>query len=183
MSTIAYALNMNSRDTVQPRQTSSRASATAGPGPTPAPTPTPTQGSAPKGGISAYSDALSALVPAEVLTVHALVISAVTAKIDDGSKITDVSTLWWAFYGMCFLSIFLYVIPRLMGGWWETLDFLRMLIPLFAFVGWTMLQPTSAFEAVAPSLTIGQRTIAAIFLGVVLGACATMLAYKADGKQ
>jgi hypothetical protein len=172
MSTIVFAQNMNSRDVVQPPP---HVGATAGQ------TPTPAAGS--KSGISAYSDALSALVPAEVLTVHALVISTVTAKVDDGSQITDLNTLWWAFYGMCLLSIFLYVVPRLMGGWWDQLDFLRMLIPLFAFVGWTMLQPTSAFDAIAPSLTIAQRTIAAVFLGVFLGACATVLAYKADAKQ
>src|SRR5882724_8115744 len=135
------------------------------------------------GGISTYTDALAALVPAEVLTVHALIISAVTTKTDQGAKITDMSSLSWAFYGMCALSVFIYIVPRAMGGQWDRVDILRMLVPLFAFIGWTMLQPTSAFDAVAPSVTIAQRTIVAIFFAVILGALATVFAYKADAKK
>jgi hypothetical protein len=133
-------------------------------------------------GISTYSDALAALVPAEILTIHALVVTAVTTKTDQGAKITDMETLWWAFYGMCILSVFIYVIPRKFGGRWDRLDLVRMLIPLFAFVGWTMLQPTSAFDAIVPLFSIAQRTIVAIFLAVILGVAATLLAYSADAK-
>lgn len=133
------------------------------------------------GGIKTYSDALTALVPAEILTVHALVISVTTKTENQIATVTDAGTLKWAFWGLLLLSILIYAIPRATGGKWDNYDYLRMLIAPLAFVGWTMLQPTSAFSAVA-SLATAPRTVAATFLAIVLGLVATALAYKADAK-
>jgi hypothetical protein len=133
-------------------------------------------------GVTSYADALSALVPAEVLTVHALVISVTTKTVNGVAEITYRPTLALAFWGLVVLGVIIYAIPRATGGRWDRWDYVRMLIPALAFVGWTMLQPTSAFDAVFESVTQPQRTVAALFLAVVLGLAAGVLAYQADAK-
>lgn len=49
-----------------------------------------------------------------------------------------------------------------------------------AFVGWTMLQRVSAFDAIFPSLGDANRTVIAVIGAFILGVAATLLAYKAD---
>ena len=129
-----------------------------------------------------YIDALAALVPAEVLAAHALVISYATKTENKVATITDPDTLWIAFWSLCTVSLILYAVPRAIGGRWEKRDWGRLFIPCFAFVGWTMLQTTSAFDAVF-SITQPRRALYAIILALVLGAVATALAYKIDQKQ
>jgi hypothetical protein len=134
-------------------------------------------------GVSTYVDALAALVPAEVLTLHAVILS-VTTKTDSAiTQIIAPGTLFWAFFGLIALSILLYVISRLRAGKLDRLDFMRAAIPPLAFVGWTMLQRATAFDAVCASLAEAPRTVIALFLGVLLGLAAANLAYKADQKQ
>ena len=162
MSTIAYAQITNFRDQSPPG--------------------TANKTDAPAGRIKTYSDALTALVPAEVLTVHAVVISVTTKVSNQTSQITNAPTLKWAFYGLIGLSMLIYIFPRATGGQWDRWDIIRMLIPPSAFVAWTMLQPTSAFDAVM-SLETAPRTVIAVFVAIVLGLIATALAYKADAKQ
>ena len=70
--------------------------------------------------------------------------------------ITDAELLSFVFWALCFVSLILYAVPRYFGGRWEKSDCLRLFIPAIAFVGWTMLQPTSAFDAVS-SLSRGAR--------------------------
>ena len=77
----------------------------------------------------------------------------------------------------------LYVAPRLLAKKWDVLDWVRMAIPPLAFIGWTMLQRATAFDAVFPGMLDASRTVVALFLAVVLGASAAALAYKADQKQ
>jgi len=136
-------------------------------------------------GMGSYVDALAALVPAEVLSLHALVISA-TTQIQDAGKvavITAPEVLKWAFFGFIILSWVLYAVPRYFGGRWDLWDFLRMLIPPAAFVGWTMLQRTTAFDGAFPELlSQSARTVAALFLTAVLVFVATALSYTADQK-
>ena len=98
------------------------------------------------------------------------------------TTITDLDTLGYAFWSLCAVSLFLYAVPRAIGGRWENLDWLRLFIPALAFIGWTMLQTTSAFDAVS-SITQPRRALYAIILALVLGAVATALAYKVDQKQ
>ncbi len=143
---------------------------------------TPGTSSTTSPGIGTYADTLAALVPAEVLSVHALVISATTEMTDNGTVITDMSTLRLAFWGFIIVSVGFYIVPRWFGGRWDKLDIARVLIPPLAFVGWTMLQRTTAFDAAFPSVTNTQRTVVALFLAAVLAGGTAMLAYRADQK-
>lgn len=161
MSTLAYAQITTRREEGEPGTTTTK--------------------SAP--GVSTYVDALAALVPAEVLTLHALILSVTTKTVATTTQITDPATLLWAFYGLLILSIVLYTAPRLAVRQWGRLDFARAAIPPLAFVGWTMLQRSTAFDAVYPGLADAPRTVSALFLAVVLGLVATGLAYKADEKK
>jgi hypothetical protein len=61
--------------------------------------------------------------------------------------------------------------------------YIRMAIPPLAFVGWTMLQRATAFDAIFPGMAEAPRTVVALFLGVLLGLVASALAYKADQRQ
>ncbi len=138
-------------------------------------------------GIKTYVDAFAALVPAEVLTLHALIISVTTTTDQTPNaaatiQIKNVDTLVGSFYGLVALSILLYVAPRVISRTWDRLDYLRSAIPPLAFLGWTMLQRATAFDAVAHTLPGATRTVIALFLGVVLGLVASALAYKADQK-
>ena len=164
MSIIGYAAITNSRDA-------------SGPGATFADATDETKSSKKK-----YIDALAALVPAEVLAAHALVISYATKTENKVVTITDPDTLWLAFWSLCAVSLILYAVPRAIGGRWEKWDLARLFIPVFAFVGWTMLQTPSAFDAVF-SLTQPRRALYAILLALVLGVVATALAYQIDKKS
>lgn len=131
-------------------------------------------------GVGTYIDAFAALVPAEVLTVHAVIISLTTKTVDAVTEIVELGTLFWAFFGLILLSVFFYVFPRLVSRTWDRLDYVRMVIPPLAFIGWTMLQRTTAFDAIFPSLSVVPRMVIALFLGVILGVVALSLAKKAD---
>ncbi len=139
------------------------------------------QGGSP--GVKTYADALAALVPAEVLAAHGAILTFTTETRNQTVTITDPGALKVAFYGLIVISAILYVMGRLPQSKWHGWDWIRMLIPPLAFVGWTMLQKATAFDAVAPgSLTSGIRAVIAILGGIVLGAAAAALAYKADQK-
>ena len=136
-------------------------------------------------GVKGYIDALAALVPAEVLSLHAVLLS-FTTKTQHGQggpviSITEPGTLAWAFFGLVLLSVVLYVVPRFRT--WDRLDYLRASIPPFAFVAWTMLQRATAFDAVWPQLGEAPRTAIALFVAVLLGLSAVALAYGADRKE
>jgi hypothetical protein len=161
MSTIAYAALTTTREKSPPNKSTS---------------------SSPPG-VNTYVDALAALVPAEVLALHGLILSATTKTVQETTEIVDPITLRWSFLGLVILSVILYIVPRCLARKWDRWDFLRMFIPAFAFVGWTMLQRATAFDAVLPSMTEGARTAIALFLGVILGLVAAILAYKADQKE
>jgi hypothetical protein len=158
MSTLAYAAFTTNREEAPPGTSSSRNPP----------------------GVSTFIDALAALVPAEVLTLHALILPVTTTTADKVTTITDAATLRWAFGGLIVLSIILYVVPRFRH--WELLDYLRAAIPPLAFVGWTMLQRSTAFDAVVPHMKDAPRTVLALFLSVLLGVVAATLANKADQK-
>ncbi|HXY20842.1 MAG TPA: hypothetical protein VEH83_12675 [Gemmatimonadales bacterium] len=133
-------------------------------------------------GLGTYVDALAALVPAEVLALHGLILSVTTSTADrDGFPqvtITQPGTLRWAFGGLILLSVALYLVPRFRTR--EKLDIGRALIPPIAFVAWTMLQRATAFDAVWPSLGDAPRTVIALFVAAILGIVAARLAGSAD---
>jgi hypothetical protein len=164
MSTLAYAILTTRRDEAPPGKS--------------------TSDSPP--GVTSYLDAVAALVPSEVLTLHAVILSFTTKTIQDsaGNSITEITepgVLVWAFFGLLFLSIMLYLVSR--SSKKNRLDWLRAIIPPLAFVVWTMLQKATAFDAVWPQLGEAARTVIALFGAVILGAIATVLARKADKKS
>lgn len=173
MSTLAYAQLTNAREAAPPGTSTTTS----------------------KPGIQTYMDAFAALVPAEVLTLHALIISA-TTKIVEGTatgagKVATASTtilpeamqtLQWSFWGLVAVSVALFAVPRYAGGKWDKFDWVRVLIAPLAFAGWTMLQRTTAFDAAFPALQQAPRTVIALFLGAVLGAVTAALALKSDSK-
>lgn len=137
-------------------------------------------------GVSTYLDAVAALVPAEVLTLHGVILTFTTTTKESSTTITDGNALCSAFFGLIVLGVLLYVVPRFQT--WEPLDYLRMFIPPVAFLAWTMLQRATAFDAlimVWKGLDTGQagRSVIALFIAVGLGVLATALAYKADQKK
>lgn len=146
---------------------------------------------------SGYVEALAALIPAEVMTLHALVLTATTHIVASSTDapgattISDVPTLRAAFWGLAALSLLLYLVPRLYAAWkagvaektgWQAqmdiADWARAFIPPLAFTAWTMLQRVTAFDAAFPGCTESQRTVAGLFLAAILIACASWLAFK-----
>lgn len=146
---------------------------------------------------SGYVEALAALIPAEVMTLHALILTATThiqsasANAPGVTTISDVPTLRDAFWGLTLLSLLMYLVPRCYLAWkagvaektdWlsqmEIADWARATIPPLAFVAWTMLQRVTAFDAAFPACTESQRTVAGLFLAAILVACASWLAFK-----
>ena len=161
MSTLAYAMLTSKREEAAPGTSSSTSSP----------------------GVKSYIDILAALVPAEVLTVHAVVLSftTVSQKNQAGyvvTMITEPATLKWVFVALLLLSIGLYVLGH--RTHWDRLDFVRMLIPPLAFVGWTMLQKATAFDAIGLNLGDASRSAIAVIGAIVLGGVAGLLAYRAD---
>jgi hypothetical protein len=119
-------------------------------------------------------------VPAEVLALHAVIVTATTKTVEGKTEIIAPETLAGAFAGLVVLSLGIYVVFRVVLEKWDCRDWFRMLIPPFAFVAWTMLQRATAFDAVYPGMPDATRTVVALFLGVVLGIAAPMLDYKTN---
>lgn len=159
-------------------------------------------------GLNSYIDILAALVPAEVLAIHSLVIATLaTSNAQGATQINELSTLRWAFWLLMGLSVVLFVLGRrpvpapppppaaggqpahgalrsLGRGWqrWEWQDWIRLAIPPAAFAGWVMLEPASAWNAVAPHMSSGMRTLVALVDAVLLAALTKALAAHADNK-
>lgn len=151
-------------------------------------------------GLNTYIDVLAALVPAEVLAIHALIIAAVTKTIPLGqTQITDQTTLRWAFWLLLGLSAVLFitgrrpvptpaVVRQQSGGTvppvqhWEWQDLIRLLIPPAAFAGWAMVEPASVWNAVAPATSSGMRILIPTVGAVLLAAVTKALATHSDKK-
>jgi hypothetical protein len=140
--------------------------------------------------VKPYVDAFAALVPAEVLALNALVLERAT-KVSKDKKITEITeptALKVAFGALLVLSVAIFVSSRLLAKnrqnkapqLWVLI--VQCLIPPLAFVGWTMLQPVSAFDVLDTGLSVGERQIAALIGGVFLGIAAGMLGYKLDAE-
>lgn len=127
-----------------------------------------------------YLDVLTSLVPADVLVIHAVILSFTTTQVDGGgSKIIDgtaKTTLIGAWFVLIALSWVLFCVPKLIpkvlkidqSEEWDKLDYARMVIPSIAFIGWSMLQKMTAFDAVFPEFPQGPRTLIAIIIAILL---------------
>lgn len=137
-------------------------------------------------GVQTFVDALAALVPAEVLVAHGVILGYVTttdSKVTPPvTTITNPTALQIGFWGLLVLAIAIYVGVRLVNSTcpWTRWDFIRMTIPALAFVAWTMIQKTTAFDVVLPSLDAGVRGVVAVLAAIALGLVAGWLGYKAD---
>ncbi len=184
MSIIGYAQMSAVRKNVNSRK--SKSSRSGGTGPTAFGAPAATDGTSgtdtdtgATGGdlVSTYVEALSSLIPAEVLVLHSAIISVTTKTVEGTVSITDKSTLRWSFFGLIVIATVIYVSTKKLTKTWDALDRYRMLIPPASFVGWTMLQKATAFDAVFPSFGDARRTVISLFLAVILGIIATALAF------
>jgi hypothetical protein len=137
-------------------------------------------------GVTSYVDALSALVPAEVLALHAALLTVTTTTVENPmgevvTTITEPGALSFVFWGLIVLCFIFYFAGH-QSKEWDKWDYARMFIPPFAFVGWTMAQKSTAFDAVWPDLPDAYRSIIAAFGAVLLGLAAAYLARIADQK-
>lgn len=130
-------------------------------------------------------DAVAALVPAEVLAAHALIIPLLTEKATtpQGEVVTIISdanaaTLGWVFWALLALASGVFLVGR-MGSAFRRGDLLRVLIPPAAFVCWTMLQQATVFDGAYPDVSAGARNAGAILGVIALGVLAGVLAYSA----
>ena len=133
-----------------------------------------------------WLDVVVALVPAEVLAIHAFAVSEFTSTEEvgpEGNKeiqtvIHNQEALQWTFWLLILLAIVLYVSKK--KGALDGLDILRAAIPPAAFVLWTMLQQNTAFDAVFPDFDEGVRTVVAVVGAALLGAVAQRLGVASD---
>lgn len=133
-------------------------------------------------GLNAYVDALTAIVPAEVLAIHAVVISNATETVDGETTITAPDQLGFFFWVLVVGSVALYLAGReriVPKGW----DWIRMLIPAAAFIGWTMLQPTTAFDGVAPDFDADWRWAYGLTIALAVSLLAGVLGVVQDKKS
>jgi hypothetical protein len=129
-----------------------------------------------------WLDALAALVPAEVLALHAVAMSYGTETQGSGdnavTRITEPAAMMVVYAGLLVLAAGLYVL-----GVWPIkgkLNLARAAIPVAAFVVWTMLQPSTAFDAFPFGLSTFVRVMIAAFSAIALTALVNFLATKAD---
>lgn len=172
MSTFAYAALTNRRDAAPKSKTDAESQTS----------------------VSRLVDTTAALVPAEVLVLHAAIISYTTEKTEatdttmaagisgDFTVVTDPELLNLAFYGLIIFSVLLYYFSR-DKSLRDKFDFIRACIPPLAFLAWTMLQRVTAFDAVAPGVDDATRMVMALFLASVLIAVSGKLAKTADDKD
>lgn len=105
---------------------------------------------------------VAALVPAEILALHAWVLTRTTATDAAGTtSITDPTTLGRSLVVLAALAVVVYLIGRGVAKW-SRVDLIRMLIPGVAFIVWTALIGTSALTpwvaGMAPeALVLGAR--------------------------
>ena len=142
-------------------------------------------------GVKTYIDSMAALVPAEVLLIHGLIVESATETVKgpEGRSITTITEPGWLeamFWGGIVLSGVMFLVGRLaakkgkFGGW----DWLRMLVPPVAFVLWTILQKTTAFDGAFPdALSETGRLFIGLFGAVLLGLAAAGLGVKANKAE
>jgi hypothetical protein len=144
-----------------------------------------------------FVDIVAALVPAEIIAVHALILGAVSTKTEDAdgaitTKLdpTQAALERWSWIGLVVAAAVLYVVPHAVSSaragrrpLVDRADLLRMLIPAAAFWIWTMIQKGTLFDAVFSGLTTPARAVLGGFAGLILVGVAKLLSYKADEAE
>ena len=93
---------------------------------------------------NAIVTAIAALVPADVIAVHAFVLGLATKVGDDGSTaITEPDALRVTFVALPIVAALLFLIGRGVADWTRR-DWIRLVIPPAAFIIWTGILGTSA---------------------------------------
>lgn len=138
-------------------------------------------------GIKTYLDALAALVPAEILIAHGIVIGNFTEIEGDVTTITNpevLSGFFWFFLILCPI-LFLVGLQKVPKAW----DWARMVIPAAAFIGWTMLQPATVFDGIQewvksliPWFSADWRWAYGLMIAILVGLVAGLLGLEADRR-
>jgi hypothetical protein len=84
------------------------------------------------------------------------------------------------YIAMMVLAVGLYLVATRTFRGWRT--WVRAAVPAVAFVIWTMLQPSTAFDAFPFGFTSFSRTMIAVFGAILLGTLVTVMASKADNE-
>lgn len=134
-------------------------------------------------GVKDYVDALAALVPAEVLAAHAVILTFTTRKAsssgDHGAVISDPAALVVAFVCLVLMSAGFYLVGRRPTR--ITPDVIvGAALPALAFVAWTMILPTSAFDALAPGMSFAMREVIGVLAAIILPVIGTLVAGMLD---
>ena len=137
--------------------------------------------------VSTYVDTVAALVPAEVLALHGVILTLTTKIGSDnaGNQTTVIQeprVLFWSFFGLLGLSIVLYMAGRVREKM-DWMDIFRALIPPSAFIAWTMLQRATAFDALKLQLGDIPRSVIGLFAAVLLAAVSKILAPKTPENE
>jgi hypothetical protein len=127
--------------------------------------------------MSKITQAVTALVPAEVLAVHAAVLALATVVGDDGTTtVTKPDLLKWTLPILAGTAVILFLIGH--RGKFARIDAARALVPALAFVAWTLLTGTSAATPWVEDVDRGWLVLG----GGVLAACVVALAVRLAPK-
>jgi hypothetical protein len=140
-------------------------------------------------GLGTYIDVLAALVPAEVIAAHAVILTYATETSEDPTtkkqvvSITEPGALKATFWVLLVFAVCLFFAGRWLKKGakkfnWRG-DTVRLALPPSAFVAWTMIQKNTAFDAIT-KWHGNSRTIVAILIAVGLAGLATLLSVSAD---
>jgi len=131
--------------------------------------------------VKPWIDALTALVPAEALAIHGVAMSFGTTTTGSGgsavTKITYPDQMVAVYVALLVLTMVL-VFTGAKTAKGLTI-WLSAFVAAAAFVAWTMIQPSTAFDAFPFNLTGFGRTMIAVFLAVALGLISAALSRKA----
>lgn len=137
--------------------------------------------------VSTLLDAMAAIVPGEVLALHAFMLTAATtASTGPNGEPTVAITSpfplqigFWAGLVFCVAFYFAGRYKAEPNAWWPgTLwpDWVRVAVPPIAFIAWMMLQNPTAFDAVFPGTDLALRQVVA---GIIAVGCSLLAAVLA----
>jgi hypothetical protein len=103
--------------------------------------------------------AIAALIPADVIALHALILSKTTTTNKAGTTtIIDPVPLKWSLVGLMAIAMLLFLAGRGLKDW-KKVDLVRLFVPPVAFVSWTGLIGTSALSPWSGALSGGWITL------------------------